>query len=113
MICRVTYRCFCSVVPAVGCDVGLDTDYGFNTGGDCLGVEFYHAEHIAVVGYGDRVHTEVFAPRKKIFEPYRAVEQRILAVQMKMCKTFVLRHRIILFQFVIDYYQLITDNCNG
>jgi len=100
-------------VSAVGGDVGLDTDYGFDARGDCLGVEFDYAEHIAVVGYGDRVHTQVFAPRKKIFESYSAVEQRILAVQMKMCKTFVLRHRIILFQFVIDYCQLITDNCNG
>ena len=81
----------------MGCDVCLDSDYRLDASGDCLGVELDCPEHIAVVGYRDRVHTEVFAPRKELFEAYSAVEQRILAVQMKMSESFVVRHDPILY----------------
>jgi hypothetical protein len=50
-----------------------------------------------VVGYGDGVHTEVFASLQKFLEGYGAVEKRILAVQVQMSESFIVRHVSILF----------------
>jgi hypothetical protein len=54
-----------------------------------LCVKFDCPEHIAVVGYSDGVHTEVFASHKELFETDSAVEKRILAVQVKMGESLV------------------------
>jgi hypothetical protein len=54
------------------------------------------AEHIAMVCDGDALHPEVFASLEKLFETYGAVEERILAVQMKMSESFTVCHESIL-----------------
>jgi hypothetical protein len=52
-------------------------------------VELYGAEQIAVVGNRYCIHLELFAAFEQRIERYSAVEQRILAVKMKMRKSFV------------------------
>ena len=56
-------------------------------------VEFDSAEHIAVVGDRDGVHLQLLTAIEQVAKIYCAVEQRILAVQMKMCKSFA-RHKL-------------------
>jgi hypothetical protein len=45
-----------------------------------------------MVGYGDAVHSEVFASCKKLFEGNGSVEKRVLAVKMKMNESFAVCH---------------------
>ena len=44
----------------------------------------YRAEHVAVVGERDRAHAERLRPGDQVFDPERAVEQRVLRVDVEM-----------------------------
>ena len=89
VICGVGDGRLALVVPAAGGDIGLDPDDRLDPGGLRLGVELDGPEHIAVVRDGHRIHAQLLAPREQRLKLNRPVEQRVLAVQMEVRKSFI------------------------
>ena len=67
-------------------DVGLHPHDGLDAGLGRLLVEVEGPIHIAVVGDGDGAHAELGGALDQILHPDRAVEKRVLGVQMQMSK---------------------------
>ncbi len=89
MICGVGYAGFCPVEPAARRNISLDAYYRLNVCGDCFRIELDDAEHIAVVGNRYCVHIEFITAFEQFIERYSPIQQRILTVKMKMCKSFI------------------------
>ena len=70
--------------------IHLGADDRLDAGGHALLVEFNGAEHGAVVGNGHRRHPVLFGLADQVREPDSAVQQRILAMKVKMDKLWLL-----------------------
>jgi hypothetical protein len=72
-------------IAAVGrSDVRLDADDGPHSVLERLVEEVKRAEHVAVVGDRDRGHAELGDPAAELGQPVGAVQERVLAVEMKV-----------------------------
>jgi hypothetical protein len=56
---------------------------------DCLCIELNGPEQITVVRNRHCIHLQLPASLEQFVERYSAIKQRILTVQMKMCKSFI------------------------
>ena len=54
--------------------------------------EFHHAVHAAVIGDGDRIHSQLFAASNELRDFVGAVEQRVMRVDVKMNETAIPFH---------------------
>ncbi len=67
-----------------GGHVDLAADDRLDPRGHGLGVELDGAEHVAVIGYGNRRHFTVLGPLDQVGDLDGAVKQAVLAVQMQV-----------------------------
>ena len=67
-------------------DVGLHAHDGLDAGLGGLLVEVDGAVHVAVVGDGHRLHPQLAGALDEVLHPDRAVEERVLRVQMQVGK---------------------------
>ena len=89
MVGRIGDGRFGPVQPAARRDIGFDPEDRLDLRGLRLGVEFDGPEHVAVVRDGHRIHAQLLAPLEQRLKLNRPIEQRILTVQMEVCKSFI------------------------
>jgi hypothetical protein len=75
------------VAPIAGRDVHLAADDRLHPGRHRRLVELHRAEHVAVVGHRDRRHAEGLHAGDEVGDLIRAVQQRILGVEVEVGET--------------------------
>ena len=78
--------------PALRGVVALEPDDGVDPQRLRLLVELVGAVQIAVIGHGDRRHIQPLRLREEVRDPCRAVEHRVLGVDMQVDELIIHRH---------------------
>ena len=84
VVARTGERNALAFEPAGRREVGLHADDRLDAGGLGLLVEVVGAEHVAVVGHGQRRHLHARRLGEQVLQAGRAVEHRVLGVHMQM-----------------------------
>jgi hypothetical protein len=82
------------VRPVARGHVRLAAEDRLHARGDRLLVEIDRAEHVAVIGDRHRGHAELAHPRDEILKAHRAVEERVLAVEVEVDEGGAGRHAL-------------------
>ena len=86
MVIAVLSRPLFSVKSRTGRHIDLASDDRLDACLFCRLIKIDHAVHDAVIGYGRAVHSKLFDALYIFFDLIGAVQQRILGVDVQMCK---------------------------